>query len=83
MGSTLSAPTRWHLRPAEEALRNFDSGLDGLAAEVADQRLQELGPNEIPDARRRTAVRILVGQLRSPFLFVLEGAMAITVFLQH
>jgi len=83
MGSTLSAPTSWHLRPAEEALRNFDSGPDGLAGEVADQRLQELGPNEIPDARRRTPVRILVGQLRNPFLFVLEGAMAITVFLQH
>ena len=82
-GIALSSPTSWHDRPAKEALRHFESSLDGLATEVSSRRLEEYGPNEIPDARRRTPFTILLGQLGSPFLFVLEAAMAITIFLRH
>ena len=83
MGSTLSPAASWYALPANEVLRAHGSSPDGLASSDARKRLGEHGPNELPDARRRTPVGILLGQLRSPFLFVLEAAMLVTVVIEH
>lgn len=83
MGYVLIQCTAWHLLHPEEALRLLDSRRDGLRSRDARQRLEKRGFNEIPDARRRTPLRILWGQLRSPILLVLGVAITITVFLRH
>jgi len=83
MGSALIQCTAWHLLHPEEALRLLDSRRDGLRSKDARQRLEKLGFNEIPDARRRRPLGILWGQLRSPFLLILGVAMTITLFLRH
>ncbi len=83
MGSAVSRPINWHSRSVEDAFRLIDSSPAGLSESEAKARLDETGPNEIPDARRRTPIGILWGQLRSPLLFVLMVAMVITIVLEH
>ncbi len=47
--------------------------LQGLSEDEAKTRLTEDGPNELPQANRRTAFKIILGVLREPMLALLIG----------
>lgn len=55
--------------------------VSGLTRQEAEARLQAEGPNELPQAARRTPVRILLEVLREPMFALLTAAGAIYLLL--
>ncbi|WP_370156599.1 cation-translocating P-type ATPase [Ferrovibrio sp.] len=77
------AASPFHALPAAAVLAALDSHADGLdAAEVA-ARLQRHGPNRLPEAQARSLAGILLGQFRSPFIYLLLAAAAASLLLGH
>jgi Mg2+-importing ATPase len=70
----------WRLQK-DEIIREFDSSEMGLNEAEAARRLREYGSNEIPHARHRTTINILVSQFKSPLVYVLVFASALSVLL--
>jgi len=70
----------WMLRK-EELFREFDTSEMGLDEAEAARRLKEYGFNEVPSARRRTTINILVSQFKSPLAYVLVLASIVAGFL--
>jgi len=58
-------------------------GQVGLSQKEARKRLSYYGENKIPKGKRRGDWEILQEQFKSPLIYVLVGAMAITGFLLH
>jgi len=68
-------PRPWYRLTAEEAVRRLDTDPhDGLRASAAAARLQEHGPNALAEARRRSPVRMFLGQFADFMILVLLGA---------
>lgn len=75
-----TALRRWHQLPAEEVVRALASDAErGLDSEEARRRLAVYGPNELADPRRRSAIAIFFGQLRSVMVLVLLAAAAVSL----
>jgi Mg2+-importing ATPase len=70
----------WRLQKGD-LIRGFDSSEIGLSEAEAARRLKECGTNELPHAGHRTAVNILVSQFKSPLVYVLVFASALSFFL--
>ncbi len=71
----------WHAMPVQEVMRAQGVSRDGLSAEEAKRRLLDYGKNELPKPRRVTTVTYLVRQLKSPLVFILAIAAAVSVTL--
>lgn len=72
-----------HARTAEECLAALDAGPGGLAAAEAERRLAVFGPNRLPAAEGRSALRRFLGQFHNVLIYVLLGAAVVTAALQH
>jgi len=67
----------WHQRTAREALEDFNVDFSrGLPAETAAERLARYGPNALPEAEKRSALAIFMGQFNS-LPVILLGASAL------
>lgn len=55
--------------------------MDGLTKEEARRRLDQYGPNVLPEKREFAAAAILSRQFTSPLIFILLAAMAIAIVL--
>ncbi len=64
----------WHAMPAAAVLRAVDSSLDGLTGPEIEARRLRSGSNALPEARRPSAVAVVIRQLRSPLIFLLFAA---------
>ncbi len=65
----------WHTLQVETVARLLSTSLaTGLAPDDAATRLRAYGPNAIPERRRRSASRILVGQFSDFMVLVLAAA---------
>ena len=73
----------WHAMPAEAALTACDTDLSGLDGEAARRRLEQHGPNRIPEAARRSAIVRLLSQFNNLLIYVLLAAAALTAALGH
>lgn len=62
------------VRILDLAMQNATPPLNGLSAADAAARLAADGPNELPRARRRNPVRLILDVLREPMLALLLGA---------
>jgi Ca2+-transporting ATPase len=71
----------WHSIEADEVLRRVESSAQGLTAAVAQQRLAEYGPNIIPEKKRRSLFKILLGQFSDFMILVLLAAALISGFI--
>lgn len=69
--------------PAESALAHARSDAHGLTEAEAARRLEEEGPNRLPEPPRRTALQRLLAQFNNLLILVLLGASAITALLGH
>jgi Ca2+-transporting ATPase len=71
--STLPAPnqTHWHTLSAEETLAQLRSSTRGLSAGEAEQRLAQVGRNELVDEGGVSPWKIIWGQLTSIMVVVL------------
>jgi len=71
----------WHALSAETVLERLATTAAGLSADDAAARLQKYGPNALPEPPRRTIIGIFIGQLKSPLVYLLLAAAAVSVAL--
>ncbi|WP_028484617.1 cation-transporting P-type ATPase [Thioalkalivibrio sp. ALE17] len=77
-------PSRdWHALKTDEVLRRLETDEHGLASSVAEQRLQDVGPNRLPEAARTGPVRRFLLQFHNVLIYVLIAAAVGTAFLGH
>ena len=60
----------WSLTP-EQLLSALHASADGLQPAEAAQRLQQYGPNTIRVQQQTSALRLLLGQFKSPLVLIL------------
>lgn len=79
MSAEEPAARSWHQREAGETFERLDSDAGGLSAETAQTRLEDVGPNELPRAEPVSVPRIFLRQFRSPLIYVLAAAAAVSL----
>ncbi len=67
-----------HARSATAVLLDVGSRERGLRPEEARERLIEFGPNELPPPNPTSIVAIVLAQFRSPLIYVLLMAAAVS-----
>ena len=71
----------WSCIAADEVLRRLNGSADGLATSEASRRLEEQGPNAIPESRHRSLLTILLGQFTDFMIIVLLAAALVSGFI--
>jgi len=69
----------WSKRP-DEILRELDSSNDGLSGEKVEARLRQYGFNDIPKRREKTALSLLLSQLKDLLVIALIIASIVSFF---
>ena len=67
----------WHSLSADDCQRSLDSPDAGLSAEEAQKRLDQYGPNRLPEAAKRPAWLRFLAQFHNVFIYVLLVAAVI------
>lgn len=75
--------TGWHDKSAEAVLSDLKSARAGLSQDDALTRLEKYGLNRLPEPRRRSALMRFVLQFHNILIYVLIGAAAIKLALDH
>ena len=78
-----ASPVTWHDQPSDAAFRSVNSTATGLAPEEVARRLAAQGPNELPEAKRRSLVLVLFRQFMSPLIYILFIAAAVSFAVGH
>ncbi|MDD3642189.1 MAG: HAD-IC family P-type ATPase [Candidatus Krumholzibacteria bacterium] len=73
----------WHAIEIEEALRLLESSEDGLGEEEAGRRLERTGPNALAAEEGAGPLRMLLRQFHNPLIYLLGGAAALSLFVDH
>ena len=73
----------FHSEPVEKVLKKLSSGISGLSHKEAKIRLQDFGPNEIPEKKAKHPVLIFLKQFHSILIYILIAAAAISFFISH
>jgi len=73
----------WHTQTIEEAFAELHSQTSGLSNAEAENRLRQVGPNELQAAHRVSPWEILLEQFKNVLILILLGATAISLFLGH
>ncbi len=83
MDETREAPneSNWHSLPVDEALARQRADAAGLSADEAARRLAAHGPNRLPGAPKRGALRRFISQFHNVLIYVLLFASLITALL--
>lgn len=71
----------WHSLTINECYAILNSSPNGLTSDVAADRLQKNGPNELPTEKNLAGLKIFLRQLSSPLVYVLIAAAMISGFL--
>jgi Ca2+-transporting ATPase len=67
----------WHCLEPEDVLAKLESSADGLSTTQAEQRLDELGPNIIPEGKKHSPLSVLLHQFSDFMILVLLAAAVI------
>ncbi|HEX6419005.1 MAG TPA: HAD-IC family P-type ATPase, partial [Acidimicrobiales bacterium] len=73
----------WHALPAAEVERRLGTDVDGLPPGDVEVRLARTGPNELEDEPPPPAAIVLLRQFRSPLIYILLLATAVTFLLEE
>ncbi|MEY2918818.1 MAG: hypothetical protein RL261_123, partial [Pseudomonadota bacterium] len=77
-------PSAWHAMPPAAAMTTLQADLArGLTAAEAAARLRSDGPNVLPAPRAASPFLIFLRQFRSPLVYVLLAAAALSLGLRH
>ena len=82
-------PTPAHLRElwqslsVDDVLVRLRATRDGLTEEDASARLDAVGPNSLPEAKRAGPLPLLAHLVFSPFVVILLGAAVLSIFVQN
>lgn len=66
-----------NIRQAEEILETDIQA--GLSEKEAQERILKFGKNELTEKKKKSWIRIFLGELNNPMIFVLFGAIAVTI----
>lgn len=69
--------------PADELLRRLNTSIAGLNSDLAEERLETFGPNELAKKKKRTAITDFLSRFKSPLVIILMVAGAISAVLQN
>lgn len=61
----------WHFSPLSEVLEQLGVDGSGLTSSEAERRLHKHGPNRLPERPPRPVWHIVLGQFRSPLIYIL------------
>ena len=65
---------------SQEAVSYFETDVEkGLTSEEAKARLEKYGPNKLEEKAKKSWIRIFFEQMANPMIYVLFGAVAITI----
>ena len=73
----------WYTKESGQVLEHFKSRAEGLSEKEVHDRLKEFGPNAIDKEEGTPAWEIVLRQFKSPLIYVLLAAAAITISIQH
>ncbi len=74
----------WHaMNPDEAGQQVQTSATNGLDVEEVARRLAQVGPNTLPESKRRPLSRVFVRQFASPLIYILFVAAVIAFALGH
>lgn len=82
-GNAQIAQSIWHDRSAEAALQELNTTLAGLSQAEAEARLENHGPNRLPQENKRSAIVRFILQFKNVLIYVLIGSAIVTGFLKH
>lgn len=71
----------WHSEKIEEVIVKLQSSPDGLSSEQAQQRLEEYGPNELVEKKKKTPFMMFIDQFSDFMILVLIAAAVISGFI--
>ncbi|MFO7981889.1 MAG: HAD-IC family P-type ATPase [Desulfuromonadales bacterium] len=69
----------WFKASVDDVLGRLDSNREGLSDHEADQRRRKYGPNRIQREKEVSALDVLLHQFTDPLIYVLLGALVITL----
>ena len=78
-----SAPPPWHARSVPAVLADLQTGMDGLAAAEAAQRVSRYGLNRLPSPKGRSELVRFLAQFNNLFIYVLLAAALLAVLIGH
>jgi calcium-translocating P-type ATPase len=82
-GAAMTDPAQFHAMPTEAALEQMQTRITGLSQTEAANRLSRYGPNRLAAEGMRGPVRRFLSQFHNVLIYVLLGAAAVTVTLEH
>ncbi|MBS1934073.1 MAG: cation-translocating P-type ATPase [Bacteroidetes bacterium] len=71
----------WHKLSLEGTLEFLDSNLQGLSSAEAEERLLKTGPNELPDAKKKSVAGMFLGQFKDVMIVILLLAAIVSGFI--
>jgi magnesium-transporting ATPase (P-type) len=80
-GTHKGGPKPWHALEIQEFLARLGAPPSGLTSEEARRRLERFGPNALPEGTGRSVVAVILSQLRSPLIYLLLAAAAVSLWL--
>lgn len=69
----------WHTLPWDEALSKLSASSEGLPRAEAERRLRRFGENRLPETKSTTFFVVVLRQFRSPLIYILLVAAAISI----
>lgn len=83
MKNASSIAGAWHTRPSDALVTGLRTSVEGgLSNEEAGQRLQQEGPNELPEAPPPSPLKLFLSQFSSVIVWVLIGAAVVSGLLE-
>ena len=73
----------WHAMSAEEVLQGLETDGEGLSSAQARERLEQYGPNCLPEAKPRSALVRFFSHFNNLLIYVLLAAAVIAAALNH
>ncbi|MBQ0799373.1 MAG: hypothetical protein KBT63_08795 [Porticoccaceae bacterium] len=73
----------WHTLEADAVFQQLFSSTAGLSQQLAEDLLQQLGPNRLSPAKKKGPLARLLAQFHNVLIYVLLGAGMVTAILGH
>ncbi|MFO8184688.1 MAG: HAD-IC family P-type ATPase [Candidatus Aegiribacteria sp.] len=82
-GSEPKRSSNWHSLTSEQVIEHLDSTKDGLSDDEAERRLSQYGGNTLESGGGPGILEIAVRQIRSPLIYLLLAAAALSYATGH
>jgi hypothetical protein len=73
--------TSWHAKDVDAVLQQLDTNKDGLTKDDVQRRLEQYGPNRLPEAEKESPWMRLLRQFHDVLIYILILAAIVTAFL--